>query len=195
MSGPRRTPKRRPDPSGRPAGTRTRPGERATARVRITDAGQPKARYTNRMAVFLLVVAVLVISYASSMRAFVRQSSQIHDLKAQIASSQKQIASMKGETSRWKDPAFIEEQARQRFGWVVAGETGYQVIGSDGKELSGTGRLDSPVQPVHKPTAWWSAQYDSLRAADHPAVKKKAPTPLTTITPKTTSKTPSTSGG
>lgn len=185
MSGPRRTPKRRPDQSGRPAGTRTRPGERATARVRVTDAGRPKSRYTNRMLVFVLVLAVLAISYASSMRAYLRQSSEMRDLKVQIASSQKQIEAMKTEKARWKDPAYIREQARLRFGWVVAGETGYQVIGPDGKQLAGTGRLATPVQKVTQPPAWWSQQFDSLRAADHPQPKKQVPTPLTKITPKT----------
>ncbi|HEX7740236.1 MAG TPA: septum formation initiator family protein [Marmoricola sp.] len=186
MSGPRRSPQtRRPDRSGRPAGGRTRPGERATARIPVAapTATARRTRFTNRMFVFVLVLAVLVISYASSMRAYLRQSGEMNDLKAQIASAQKSIASMKAEKHRWQDPAYVEEQARLRFGWVVAGETGYQVIGRDGKRLAGTGELSTPTQHLPAPTAWWSTQYDSLRAADHPEVKHKAPTPLKKITP------------
>lgn len=180
---------RRPDRSGRPAGGRTRPGERATARVPLAAPAAKttqRTRYTNRMVVFVLVLAVLVISYASSMRAYLRQSGEIHDLQAQIASSQKAIESMKAQKARWQDPAYVKEQARLRFGWVVAGETGYQVLGPDGKRLAGSGELATPVQHVSQPTAWWSTQFDSLRAADHPEVKPKTPTPLKKITPDST---------
>lgn len=185
MSGPRRDPrKRRPDRTGRSGSARTRPGERATARVPVASPGaRPRTRFTNRMMVFVLVLAVLVISYASSMRAYLRQSSEMNDLRAQIASSQKSISEMKAEKKRWQDPAFIKEQARLRFGWVVAGETGYQVLGRDGKRLVGSGRLATPVQHTSRPTAWWSDQYAALRAADHPEDVHKAPTPLKKITP------------
>jgi len=142
-----------------------------------------KTRFTNRMAVFVLVVLVLVVSYASSMRAYLRQSNQMHGLQAQIASSQKQAKELRAEEKRWSDPAYVRQQARLRLGWVMAGETAYQVIGTDGKPLAGTDKLSGAVVPKSTPEAWWSQQYDSLQAADHPDTYKKVPTPLSKITP------------
>jgi len=162
---------------------RTRPGARATTRAHTPEEAPAKTRFTNRMVVFVLVVLVLVVSYASSMRAYLRQSGQIQGLQAQIASSQKQARQLRKEKQRWSDPAYVRQQARERFGWVMAGETGYQVLGSDGLPLAGTDELSGAVVPAHTPPAWWSKQYDSLQAADHPDTYKVVPTPLDKITP------------
>ena len=78
------------------------------------------------MAVLLVVVAVLVVSYASSMRAYLEQRQQINTLQQQIASSKASIAKAEREKRRWKDPAYVEAQARSRFGWVLPGETSYR---------------------------------------------------------------------
>jgi cell division protein FtsB len=135
------------------------------------------------MAILLVVFAVLVVSYASSMRAYLQQRDQINGLKQRIAASQADIAQAEREKRRWQDPAYVEAQARERFGWVLPGETSYQVLDADGNPLTGDDELTDPstVAPA-KPTAWWSKAYSSLEAADHPE-KKIAPTPATRITP------------
>src|SRR4051812_22313743 len=103
----------RPARGARPTG---RPGGRGTERSpgRAVAAAAPRARFTNRMAVLVLVAAVLVVSYASSMRAYIQQRSQISDLRAQIASSQRSISSLQREKRRWDDDAYVRQQARLR---------------------------------------------------------------------------------
>ena len=44
-----------------------------------------RPRFTGRAAVLVLVLAVLTVSYASSLRAYLQQRSHIGDLKQQIA--------------------------------------------------------------------------------------------------------------
>jgi hypothetical protein len=44
-----------------------------------------RSRFTGRAAVLVLVLAVLTVSYASSLRAYLQQRAHIGDLKAQIA--------------------------------------------------------------------------------------------------------------
>ncbi|RNL80935.1 septum formation initiator family protein [Nocardioides marmorisolisilvae] len=130
-----------------------------------------------------MVFAILVVSYASSMRAYLRQREHINELKSQIAQAEASIAVAKREKRRWSDDAYIEQQARERFGWLLPGETGYQVIGSDGKPLTGHDALTDPATIAQKkPDAWWSKVRASLDAADHPE-KLKKPTPATRITP------------
>jgi cell division protein FtsB len=141
-----------------------------------------RARFTNRAAILLVVFAVLVISYASSMRAYLQQRDQINTLKREIATSKAGIADSEREKKRWQDPAYVEAQARKRFGWVLPGETSYQVLDSNGNPLTGDDALTDPSSIAQaKPKAWWSKAYASLEAADHPE-KKVTPTPATKIT-------------
>jgi cell division protein FtsB len=146
-------------------------------------APAPRPRFTNRAAILLVVFAVLVISYASSMRAYLQQRDQINELKQQIASSKANIADSEREKRRWRDPAYVEAQARARFGWVMPGETSYQVLDAHGNPLTGDDELTDPhsIAPS-KPKAWWATAYSTLEAADHPE-KKVTPTPATRITP------------
>ncbi|MCW2826818.1 MAG: septum formation initiator family protein [Marmoricola sp.] len=173
-NGPRKGPR-----PGRIPGN-NRPRARGSERARTTAAADPRPRFTNRMAILVVVVAVLVVSYASSMRAYLQQRSHINDLQSQIASSQKDILALEREKRRWADSAYVETQARERFGWVLPGETSYQVIDRNGKPLERTDELTDPASVARQvPDAWWDKVNSTLQAADHP---KKAPTPKESIT-------------
>ena len=126
---------------------------------------------------------MLVISYASSMRAYLQQRDQINGLRERIAASKADIAEAEREKRRWQDPAYVEAQARARFGWVLPGETSYQVLDANGKPLTGEDELTDPstVAPS-KPRAWWSKAYSTLEAADDPE-KKVTPATATRFTP------------
>ena len=162
-----------------------RPGARGTERARTPDAAAaPRPRFTNRMAILVLVLVVLVVSYASSMRAYLEQRSHINDLRAQIVSSESDIKALEREKRRWADTEYVEQQARERLGWVMPGETSYQVIDRDGKPLERADELTDPNTVARSvPAPWWSKVYGSLEVADHP---KKAQTPATRITPPPT---------
>jgi len=84
--------------------------------------------------VLVLVLAVLAVSYASSARAWLRQRNEIADLTAQIKASQAAIDGLQQERRRWNDPAYVKQQAHERFGWVMPGETGYRVSGVTGSD-------------------------------------------------------------
>ncbi len=135
------------------------------------------------MAILVVVAAVLVVSYASSMRAYLQQRAQIDDLRAQIDSSQRDIRTLEREKRRWADNAYVEAQARERFGWVLPGETSYQVIDRNGQPLQRSDELTDPASVARQlPDPWWDKVYGTLRAADHP---KQAPVPADKINPPT----------
>jgi len=141
--------------------------------VEAPDAtAEPRRRstFTSRALILLLVLAVLGVSYASSIRAWLNLRSEQHLLTAQIAERKAAIASMKGQVARWNDPAYIEMAARQRFGWVMPGEHSYRVIGKNGKVLGdGTDVLAGsslPSDAAQPP--WWSGIAGSLAKADAP---------------------------
>jgi cell division protein FtsB len=137
---------------------------------------------TGRAAVLVLVLAVLTVSYASSLKAYLTQRAHILDLKQQIAQSESDIDSLEREKSRWHDPAFLQSQARARFGYLMPGETSYVVLGADGKPLeSETTLLPRKSVIVKQPTAWWDTAWESVRLAGNPPDPDAGPDPLTHI--------------
>lgn len=172
----RRTPPRggRPPRNNRPA----QRGGTARARSAAAAAQQPKAKFTNRAVILLVVFAILIVSYASSMRAYLHQQAQIRELKAKIKGYNLDIASAEQELARWKSNGYVEQQARSRFGWVLPGETAYQVLDENGKPLTGKDQLADPAtfaQPKAPQEAWWSKIGESVKAADQPP---QAPPPV-----------------
>lgn len=112
------------------------------------------------------MLAVLGVSYASSARAWLQQRSDINTLNAQIATSQAQIAALDEAKQRWHDSAYIRTQARERFGWLMPGETGFRVIDSHGHVVSSGSSLSQPRAGARRRDGeWWQRAWDSVVAA------------------------------
>jgi cell division protein FtsB len=143
-----------------------------------------RPRLTGRAAVLVLVLAVLTVSYASSLKAYLEQRQHIAGLKEQIAQSEADIASLEREKARWRDPAYVQSQARERFGYLMPGETSYVVLGADGKPLeSQTSLRPKKDVLVKEPTAWWQTAWDSVLLAGNPPAPEDKPQPLRKIGP------------
>jgi cell division protein FtsB len=145
----------------------------------------PRARLTGRAAILVLVLAVLMVSYASSMRAYLEQRRHLAALHQNIAESRAQIADLQREKKRWNDPAFVRTVAHQRFGWVLPGEIGFQVLDETGKPLGHTDTLSDPtsVTEANRPQ-WWQSAWGSVVTAGKPEVTQAdLPHPVTKIKP------------
>jgi cell division protein FtsB len=139
---------------------------RASSATAEPPSAQSRAKLTGRVAIVVLVVAVLAVSYASSMRAWLQQRSDINTLSAQIAAGRAEVAALREAKQRWHDPAYIRTQARLRFGWVMPGETGYRVIDDNGDILaSGSQLSDPPVTSPKSSPEWWETAWSSVVAA------------------------------
>jgi hypothetical protein len=127
----------------------------------------------------VLVIAVLTVSYASSLRAYLQQRDHIDDLKSQIALRRAAIEDLEREKARWDDPAYVRQQARE-LNYVMPGETSYVVLDENGEPLQRNSRLTDPSTVARKPpTAWWSTAWQSVELAGNPP--KPAPPPVTKI--------------
>jgi len=164
---------------GRGRGGAGRGGARPPAGPTAADSGDeapPRSRLTSRAAVLLLVVAVLMVSYASSMKAFLEQRAHINDLKVQITEREANIDSLEAEKDRWLDPAFVEQQARARLGYVMPGERTYLVLDENGNALQPQSDLDDPAEVLSTtPTPWWSDAWASVELAGHPPKAARPP--------------------
>ncbi|NUR09460.1 MAG: septum formation initiator family protein, partial [Nocardioidaceae bacterium] len=140
-------------------------------------------RFTSRAAVLVLVLAVLTVSYASSLRAYLEQRRHIESLQQDIATSQASITSLQREKRRWNDPAFVKTVAHQRFGWVMPGEIGFQVLDDHGRPVDHQDSLSDPdeVTEANRPL-WWQSAWGSVVQAGKPVVKPAdAPQPVKRI--------------
>jgi len=122
------------------------------------------------MAIFVLVVGVLVVSYASSLKAYLQQRHDIEALTSQIAEREKAIGDLQDQKDRWNDPAYLEQQAREYFGFVMPGQTAYVALDANGDPIKPSGKLSSPdsVGKPQTPTAWWSDVWSSDLIAGNP---------------------------
>jgi cell division protein FtsB len=159
------------------------------------DAGAQRSGFTRRAVALIVVVLMLLLSYASSLRIWITTEQEMAANRAAIQQSQERIDELNGELARWEDPDYVRAQARERLGWVMPGETGYRVLGPDGQAI-GT-RLDplgeDPGAPV--PQQWWQRMWHSIEAADKPAPSPGAPgstpSPKPPLTDGTHTPTPS----
>lgn len=184
-SRPRATARPGSRPGPRPPGPRPRGQASAGGPGGSGHTGPPpRPRFTGRAAILVLVLAVLVVSYASSMRAYLEQRHHIESLEQSIAQSQAHIEQMKRERERWQDPAYVRAKARERFGWVLPGQIGFQIIDENGKPLGHDDALSDPETTVEEDRPlWWQSAWASVEAAGHPEKHLERPTPAESIRP------------
>lgn len=163
-------------PANRSAARRPR-AQSATGRV--APAGPTSSRFTGRSAILVLIALVLFTAYASSLRAWLQQQDALQAARTQISTSSRSIDELKQDKRRFSDSAYVEQQARERFGWVLPGEVGYRVLGADGKATGNSpGLVDRPIATPDK--QWYHRLWGSVEQA----AKKPAPaSPKTTKAP------------
>ena len=132
-----------------------------------------RPRFTGR-AVILVVLAVLMVSYASSMRAYLEQRHHIDDLRDQIVQSQKDIDALEREKKRWSDPAYVARWPTSGSAGCCPGEIGFQVIDDNGKPLGSTDRLSDPDRSCTRADGR-GGQAVRLAAAGRPSAEGAGP--------------------
>jgi len=140
---------------------------RAAAKLPKTNA---RLVFTRRALILFGVLIVLAASFAGSLRVWVVQSQDLAAAQAQIEQRTARVAELENELARWEDPAYVRAQARNRLGWVMPGEIGYRVIGTDGQVMSGTTEIEGvgEAQTSDLASRWWDKLAVSMRQADEP---------------------------
>lgn len=180
MTRPRRTPGSR-TPSGRaatapraPGRTRTTVGSPVAADpvLDLTDdaarqaerASAGKSRFTPRAAVLVMVMVMLGVAYAWPLREYMRQRTELNDLRSSTRTSQAKVDALQAEKDRWADPAYVESQARARLHYVMPGEIAFVVLHPNQPNLVQTLPKTPPAVQ-----AWYDALWSSLHGADQPS--------------------------
>lgn len=117
----------------------------------------------------LLVAGVVIL--APSLRILAEQQQEIAQLRAELEQTQQEVFDLEEQRERWKDPSFVETQARERLMFVYPGDITYLVI--DDLEDDGDG-ADTVISPtiVAAETDWREALLASYLVA---ATTSRAP--------------------
>ena len=182
---------RRPGAARKPAATPAQEPEVVEQTItreetQLGPGARRRASLTTRAIALAVVLLVLTISYASSLRVYFKQRQDIADTRQQIINAQRSIQQLGDEITRWNDPNYVRAQARDRLGWVVPGERGYRVVGADGKPITGDTEIASSDAPTTPKQAWYAKLWGTVETADNPhPVKKADPADRPPITEKT----------
>lgn len=119
----------------------------------------PAKAFSGRMLALAVVLISITILLAPTVRVYLQQRADIATLQEDIKSKQQEQQDLKNQVSRWSDPAYVRQQARDRINMVMPGETGYWVFGGDTPpatpETKGTA-----VNPSNLP--WVDALWQSI---------------------------------
>jgi cell division protein FtsB len=158
MPGPQPAPKPAPPSASQPAAA----AEGAVPEGAVQPGAQPaeRARFTSRAAVLAVVLCAIALSLAYPVREYIAQRRQIDQLQAQSAQTAAQLARLQAEAARLNDPAYIEQQARDRLHYCMPRQTCYVIIG--GQPASNAGKAAAAVAG----TPWYERLWSSVQQAD-----------------------------
>ncbi|HEY8701744.1 MAG TPA: septum formation initiator family protein [Arthrobacter sp.] len=124
----------------------------------------PAKAFSGRMLALAVVMIAITIMLAPTVKIFFDKKAEIDALNADIAASQAKQDSLKQQISRWQDPNYVKQQARDRINMVMPGETGYWVFGSDLPAGTSSGQPGAAAQdPADLP--WVDSLWESIRRA------------------------------
>ena len=127
-----------------------------------------------RAAVLAAVVCVLTLTIAGPVRTYFAQRTEMSQLTASEAALRRQIADLEQKKVKLGDPAYIAAQARERLGFVMPGDTPFQV------QLPASAAASAqPGGETAKPASsapWYSSLWHTI--ADAPHLPPAAPAPV-----------------
>ena len=145
-----------------------KPGAAKQSRDGAVPAGQnldpvPAKAFSGRMLALFVVMIAITIMLAPTVKIFFEKRAEIAALQADISDKQAQQNELRRQVSRWQDPNYVKQQARDRINMVMPGETGYWVFGSDlpAGSSSGAAGAGSAQDPAELP--WVDSLWDSIR--------------------------------
>ena len=154
-----------PGKAGSSKGAAAKPGD--TAGKADTDSGNldpvPAKAFSGRMLALAVVMIAITILLAPTVKIFLEKRAEISALEAEIASRKAEQTELNKQISRWQDPNYVKQQARDRINMVMPGETGYWVFG--GEDAAGTpgGRTGSGSTANPENLPWVDALWESIR--------------------------------
>ena len=124
----------------------------------------PAKAFSGRMLALAVVMIAITIMLAPTVKIFFDKKAEIDALNADIAAREAEGDVLRQQVSRWQDPNYVKQQARDRINMVMPGETGYWVFGSDLPAGESSGQAGAAAQdPADLP--WVDSLWESITRA------------------------------
>ncbi|WP_084696823.1 septum formation initiator family protein [Phycicoccus jejuensis] len=134
--------------------------------------GAMSNRMVRRTAVLASIAIFLVVLLTSSVAAWLHQQGQIAALRDKVSSQEADVASLREERQRWEDPAYVEQQARQRLKFVRPGERAYTVLDPEATKDTGPATTGPGAGEATPALPWYDGVWQSVRTADAPGARR-----------------------
>lgn len=107
--------------------------ERATS---FDNDPQPARQFSGRTVALLSVLFIAALIMAQPLQLLLEQQADIAQARQQLSQEQQREQELQTQLERWEDPAYVQQQARERFNMVMPGERKYLVIGDEAENDS-----------------------------------------------------------
>src|SRR5690625_1493321 len=101
------------------------PTDRETS---FDDDPQPARQFSGRTVALLTVLFIAALIMAQPLQLLLEQQNDITQAQQRLAHEQQRQKDYETQLERWEDPAYVQQQARERFNMVRPGERKYLVI-------------------------------------------------------------------
>jgi hypothetical protein len=115
------------------------------------------------MLALAVVMIAITIMLAPTVKIWLEKKAEISGLEADIASKQAEQASLQKQITRWQDPNYVKQQARDRINMVMPGEAGYWVFGGGVPAGTPGGSTTSGASNSPSNLPWVDGLWESIR--------------------------------
>ena len=121
------------------------------------------------------MVGLLAASYAFPLRAWLTQRTELAAAEVERADLQNQVDELTAAVRLWDDPAYVRAQARERLNFVLPGEVGLVVLGTEATSAEPVVADGAVVPTTEQGQPWWSGLVASFYEVGNPPPADSAP--------------------
>ncbi|MBK8470221.1 MAG: septum formation initiator family protein [Actinomycetales bacterium] len=114
------------------------------------------------------ILLVLLLTLGPTVHSLVRQRGEIARLQTSVAEQEVDNAALRAEQERWKDPAYVEQQARDRLKFVKVGDRSYTVIDPEEAARPAVTGASVAAPKANGSAPWYGQLWQSIQLADRP---------------------------
>ena len=144
------------------------------------------------MAILASILVMLAVTLVPTLRSYLQQQSEYTALQAKVSEQRRSVDALTHERKQWDDPAYVEQQVRDRLKFVRPGERSYTVIDADpAPPRTSDPRVAAAAPEDVRNSPWYGQLWQSMVIADSGTSSAPASTPPgSTPSPSSSTKAP-----
>lgn len=114
--------------------------------VTFEDTPEPARTFSGRTVALLAVLFIAALIMAQPLQLLLDQQSEFAQTQQQLEHETQRQKELETQLERWDDPAYVQQQARERFNMVMPGEHKYLVIDDEEDTLEESKSSTDPLE-------------------------------------------------